>query len=102
MAELIFLVNCGGCPDWKRDSKMSGTVDGFCKRLKEARHCRRELCEPVWSREVKKLARLSKLKDSQLKAIMKDGYVLNPRLACEAAGAKWPEVKQTGSSRVKK
>jgi len=82
---MIFLINCGGCSEWRRDS--ASVHLGLCTRFNEARHDRRELCAAVWDEECKRLIMAAGL-DLGVEDL---DAVLNPRLALEKAGAQWPE-----------
>jgi len=72
-----YLINCGGCPKW---------ADEHCSKYDQARHSRRELCLPEWEKEVKRLAKLVKAKDSQIKIVLVEGPILDPRRTIESLG----------------
>lgn len=72
-----FLMHCGECPKW---------ADEHCSKYDQARHSRRELCLPEWEKEVKRLAKLVRAKDSQVKIALVEGPILDPMRTMQSLG----------------
>lgn len=70
-----FLQHCGQCPKWK---------DDWCSKFQEARHSKRELCDDVWDKEIKRLALLGGLDGVQTYEVLKEGKTLDPKRTIEA------------------
>ena len=92
-----FLQHCGQCPRWKINKGEDRSIErpiGKCAKYDQDRHAMRELCKPEWDKEIKRLGKIVKAKDSQIKIMLLEKAVLDPKRTWEACGKSWPETKK--------
>ena len=100
-----FLQHCGQCKKWtatqfhEGDSPKPRQVLGMCAKYDQARHSQRELCKPEWDKEIKRLGLILKAKDSQIKIMLKEKAILDPKRTMEALGFKWPKPAKAKTTR---
>jgi hypothetical protein len=99
----IFRQHCGQCPKWTATEfhdKPGRQVLGMCAKYNQARHSQRELCKPEWDREIRRLAKSVGAKDSQIKIMVKEPAILDPKRTMEALGYSF-EVKTQKTQKEK-